>query len=174
MRIPAFRSATRWAHRHCDALGQLVPVANSLELSENQTECNVARTINNSRRGLSLELTSNERLKAFGGARTSYDNNAVLFRIEIDPRLATGSAFKMKSSDRGNIFFASITLDEALLHEIGHFFAASGILSSAVPVNSSISDRKAIEFENDQRRLKGGPRASFERISHSVATTRDR
>jgi hypothetical protein len=149
--------------------GRIMEVDRKLEYSKNNTVKTLARAINASRRGFRLELTTDEALRRFGGAKTSWDKRIGSFRISINPDLAVKYAFPMRNTSTGSRFFAALTPDEVLLHEVGHFFASSGLLYPAAPVNSRTSDDRALEYENLHRELKGGPRSVFERTSHEPA-----
>ncbi|MCP4549695.1 MAG: RHS repeat-associated core domain-containing protein [bacterium] len=147
--------------------GQLVGVDEKFEHSKNHTVRRLAMAINDTRLGFSLELTSDESLRQHAGAITRSTGAGI--EMQIDLNIALSYAFEMKNAQTGSSFFASLTSDEVFMHEVGHFFASSGILSSAVLPVSPVSNERALEYENLHRRLKGGPRSIFERISHDAA-----
>jgi RHS repeat-associated protein len=147
--------------------GRIAMLDSSLEASSNFTVRTLARAINSSV-GLRLRFVSGGLTGSFG-ARTGMFSGHL--ETQIDPRVASRAAVHVRTTgELGGIeLFRVLPMDEVLMHELGHFFAASGIMSSAVSFGSTTSISRALEYENRHREQKGPPRSFYERISHDRA-----
>ena len=144
-----------------------VVLDSDFQFSSNSTVRKLATAINLEEVGTRLTSTS-EDLSAFGGALTTFNSDDDLFEIRINKRQTGDAQFLFEGG-----VYDFLSGGEIVIHEIGHFMAASGALSNRVLLGSEASKDNALMYENLHRASRGGTRASLVRRSHDAMRSAD-